>query len=105
MYNACINMWLFLCGICRLFIVTFCLQCTLNGIVKHDVLFSQFQQHGVIKELVNGDMHPHYIRPCVGSEGKGSRGERWSGGEGEEGRKGEEGKGMWRKGIRRCYHV
>ena len=29
---------------------------TLNGIVKHDVLFSQFQQHGVIKELVNGDI-------------------------------------------------
>ena len=34
----------------------FCMQCILNGIVKHDVLFSQFQQHGVIKELVNGDI-------------------------------------------------
>ena len=33
-----------------------CVRCSLNGIVKHDVLFSQFQQHGVIKELVNGDI-------------------------------------------------
>ena len=32
------------------------MQCTLNGIVEHDVLFGQFQQHGVIKELVDGDV-------------------------------------------------
>ena len=40
-------------------LVTLCIHAvhsTLNGIVKHDVLFSQFQQHGVIKELVNGDI-------------------------------------------------
>ena len=36
--------------------VTLCMQCTLKWIVKYDVLFSQFQQHGVIKELVNGDI-------------------------------------------------
>ena len=32
------------------------MQCTLNGIVEHDVLFGQFQQHGVVKELVDGNV-------------------------------------------------
>ena len=32
------------------------MQCTLNGIVEHDVFSGQFQQHGVVKELVDGDI-------------------------------------------------
>ena len=31
------------------------MQCTFNGIVEHDVLFGQFQQHGVVKEIVDRD--------------------------------------------------
>ena len=39
------------------------------GIVEHDVLFGQFQQHGVVKELVDGDIFTE--APCGGGEGRG----------------------------------
>ena len=43
------------------------MQCTLNGIVEHDVLFGQFQQHGVIKELIDGDI----LTEALQGEGRG----------------------------------
>ena len=43
------------------------MQCTLNGIVEHDVLFGQFQQHGVVKELVDGDV----LTQALQGEGEG----------------------------------
>ena len=43
------------------------MQCTLNGIVEHDVLFGQFQQHGVIKELIDGDI----LTEALQGEGEG----------------------------------
>ena len=62
------------------------MQCTLNGIVKHDVLFSQFQQHGVIKELVNGDILTEALYEGRGGEEawKGMGGVEERGGEGRE---------------------
>ena len=43
------------------------MECTLNWVVEHDVLFGQFQQHGVIKELVNGDI---FTKALWGKEGE-----------------------------------
>ena len=43
------------------------MQCTLNGIVEHDVLFGQFQQHRVVKELVDGDV----LTQALQGEGEG----------------------------------
>ena len=49
------------------------MQCTLNGIVEHDILFGQFQQHGVVKELVDGDIFTEALW------GRGGEGRGWEG--------------------------
>ena len=46
------------------------MESTLNGIVEHDVLFGQFQQHGVVKELVDGDIFTEALWGR-GGEGRG----------------------------------
>ena len=41
---------------------------TLNWVVEHDVLFGQFQQHGVVKELIDGDIFTEALSGRRGKE-------------------------------------
>ena len=73
------------------------MQCILNWVVEHDILFGQFQQHGVVKELVDGDIFTEALWGGEGRGGKG-RGEEEKGGGGQEEREGREGEGRGERG-------
>ena len=75
------------------------MQCILNWVVEHDILFGQFQQHGVVKELVDGDIFTEALWGGEGRGGKG-RGEEEKGGGRQEEREGREGEGRGREGRR-----
>ena len=74
------------------------MQCILNWVVEHDILFGQFQQHGVVKELVNGDI---FTEALWGKEGEGKRRRERSRGRGVGEERGGEGGEERRRGGRR----